>query len=195
MLTLSFPPPIRFIVESPPAIAPTVLIPLIFEILWITSSDACVNSSKVSFSPSFAEIVTESWFVSISISIKFKPFESDSAALAIRRTTAIISTSGLKRRHHSSTLPYHSRTASNHGWRISFVFLSVTEAIAGTNVNATTRLAARVYAIVRARSTNSCRVIPSVKIIGAKTLIVVSVDAMIAPVTCFDPSTAAFRME
>ena len=33
MLTLSFPPPIRFIVESPPAIAPTVLIPLIFEIL------------------------------------------------------------------------------------------------------------------------------------------------------------------
>ena len=34
-----------------------------------------------------------------------------------------------------------------------------------------------------------------VKIIGANTQTVVSVDAMIAPVTCEAPSTAAFRME
>ena len=67
--------------------------------------------------------------------------------------------------------------------------------MAGTNVSATTRLATNVNAIVNARSTNNCLVIPSVKIIGAYTLTVVRVEAIIAPVTCVAPSTAALRIE
>ena len=68
-------------------------------------------------------------------------------------------------------------------------------AIIGTNVIATTRLAVSVNAIVSAISTKSCLVIPSVKIIGANTQMVVSVDAIIAPVTRLVPSTAAFFTE
>ena len=73
--------------------------------------------------------------------------------------------------------------ASNHGCLISFVFFNTPHAMAGTNVSATTRLAISVNAIVSAKSTKSCLVIPSVKIIGAYTLTVVSVEATIAPLT------------
>ena len=55
--------------------------------------------------------------------------------------------------------------------------------MAGTNVSATRRLAISVNNTVRARSTKSCLVIPSVNMIGAYTLTVVSVDAKIAPAT------------
>ena len=75
------------------------------------------------------------------------------------------------------------------------MFFSTPAAIIGTKVMATTRLAVSVNRIVSAISTNSCLVIPSVKIIGANTQTVVSVEATIAPVTCPAPSTAAFRTE
>ena len=78
------------------------------------------------------------------MSIKFIPLDRLSAALPIRSTIATINTIGLKRRHPARNLPYASLIASNHGWRISLVFLSVTDAIAGTNVSATTRLAINV---------------------------------------------------
>ena len=49
--------------------------------------------------------------------------------------------------------------------------------MAGTTVSATARLANNVNAMVSARSTKSCFVILSVKIIGTYTQTVVSVDA------------------
>ncbi len=49
--------------------------------------------------------------------------------------------------------------------------------------------------MVKPISTKSCRVIPSVNTIGANTHTVVRVDAVMAPPTCFAPSTAAFREE
>ena len=115
IVTLSLPPPIRLIVELPPMLAPIVSMPLISEILSMTSLEASFNSSNVKFSPSFAAIDTEIWFVSISMSMKFMPFERLSAALPARSTTATIKTIGLKRRHPARNLPYASRIASNHG--------------------------------------------------------------------------------
>ena len=78
---------------------------------------------------------------------------------------------------------------------ISFVLRSVNDDTAGTTVKATSKLATSVNAIVSAKSTKSCLVSPSVKIIGAYTLTVVSVEAIIAPLTSFAPSTAAFLTE
>ena len=61
----------------------------------------------------------------------------------------------------------------------------------GTRVSATNRLARREKAMVSAISVNSCLVSPSVKIMGTNTMIVVSVDAVMAPLTCLAPSMAA----
>ena len=57
---------------------------------------------------------------------------------------------------------------------------------------ATKRLAKREYPIVRAMSENSSLVTPSTKTIGRNTHTVVSVEAIIAPVTCTAPWTEAF---
>ena len=115
--------------------------------------------------------------------MKVIPLESASTTLPARRTMDNTNTRGLKRRHPLRTLPYQFWNFSNHGWRISLVLRKVADDSAGTKVRATTRLARSVNAMVSARSTNNCLVIPSVKIIGAYTLTVVRVDAMIAPVT------------
>ena len=77
----------------------------------------------------------------------------------------------------------------------NYKFFNIAEETAGTKVIATNKLADSVNAIVSDRSTNHCFVIPSVKMIGAYTLTVVSVEAKIAPVTCLEPSTAAFFTE
>jgi len=119
----------------------------------------------------------------MSISINVIPLDMQSAPLPTKSTTAAINTTGLNLRHVPRTFPYQSLKRSNHGCFISFVFLSMPEAIAGTNVSATTRDAIRVNATVSARSTKSCLVIPSVKMIGAYTLTVVSVEAKMAPAT------------
>ena len=117
------------------------------------------------------------------MSIKVIPFDRQSAPLPSKSAIATINTTGLYLKHTASILPYQSLNFSNHGCFISFVFLSIPDAMAGTNVSATRRLAISVNHTVRARSTKSCLVIPSVNMIGAYTLTVVSVDAKIAPAT------------
>ena len=63
--------------------------------------------------------------------------------------------------------------------------------MAGTSVRATMRLARREYVMVKARSVNSCLVIPSTNTMGRNTHTVVRVEAVIAPTTCAAPDTAA----
>ena len=105
MLTESVDELIRLIVELPPAVAPIVSIPSISDILSITSSDKAVSSSKSSFSSSFAAIVTDNCFVSMSISIKVIPFEIQPQAETIKRAMAAINTSGLNLRQSSRNFP------------------------------------------------------------------------------------------
>lgn len=71
---------------------------------------------------------------------------------------------------------------------------SMPDAMAGTSVSATSRLASREYVMVRARSVNSCFVRPSTNTIGANTHTVVRVDAVTAPSTCPAPDTAAWMI-
>ena len=66
-----------------------------------------------------------------------------------------------------------------------------TEAIAGTIVSDTKREAASENATVRASPLTKIPVIPSAKIIGKKTAIVVNVDAVIAMATSEAPTFAA----
>ena len=58
---------------------------------------------------------------------------------------------------------------------------------AGTTVIATTREANRQNEMESAIGTRSSRTVPVVKTIGKNTQIVVSVEAVIAPATCFAP--------
>ena len=53
------------------------------------------------------------------------------------------------------------------------------------------RLARREYVMVKARSVNSCLVMPSTNTMGRNTHTVVSVEAVMAPTTCAAPDTAA----
>ena len=62
---------------------------------------------------------------------------------------------------------------------------------AGTTDMATTREASRQNEIDRAMGTRSSLTVPLVKTMGRNTHTVVRVEAMIAPVTCFVPWTAA----
>ena len=62
---------------------------------------------------------------------------------------------------------------------------------AGTTDMATTREASRQKEIDRAMGTSSSLTVPLVKTMGRNTHTVVRVEAMIAPVTCFVPWTAA----
>ena len=61
----------------------------------------------------------------------------------------------------------------------------------GTSVSAMTKLASNEYAMVKPMSVKISRVNPCTNTIGKNTATVVSVEAMIAPETCFAPSTAA----
>ena len=70
-------------------------------------------------------------------------------------------------------------------------FFSIPEAMAGTRVSATTRLASREKVMVSARSVKSCLVMPSTNTMGRKTHTVVNVEAVMAPSTCPAPATAA----
>ena len=74
-------------------------------------------------------------------------------------------------------------------------FLSIFDAVAGTNVRAIIRLATSAYPRVSAISTKSVLVRPSTNTIGRNTHIVVSVDAVIAPATCTAPDIAAFATD
>ena len=143
MVTLSVLPPIDMI-PPPPAMAPIESTPEMPEILSTTSSARSVSSSNVSFSSSFAETVTVSCSVSIFMSIKVNPLETESVTLATRKTTTQISTIGLNRSATRRTFSYPSKMRSNHGCLISLVFFSAPDAIIGTNVSATIRLAANV---------------------------------------------------
>ena len=83
---------------------------------------------------------------------------------------------------------------SNKGCVFSSTFDNKFDAIQGTKVKATIKLAIKEYAIVRPMSVNNCLVIPSVKTIGKNTQIVVRVEAKIAPDTCLAPYTAALNL-
>ena len=61
----------------------------------------------------------------------------------------------------------------------------------GTAVKATIRDAVRANVMVRANGSIKSRTMPVVNTIGKKTQMVVSVDAMMAPATCFAPWNAA----
>ena len=63
--------------------------------------------------------------------------------------------------------------------------------MAGIRVSATTNDAAKANDTVRAWSLNSCPAMPSTKISGTNTAMVVRVEAIIAPETSFVPSLAA----
>ena len=65
------------------------------------------------------------------------------------------------------------------------------EPAAGTTVIEINREAPRVKMIVRLMGMISSRTVPEVNTIGKNTHTVVSVEAMIAPATCFVPWTAA----
>ena len=62
-------------------------------------------------------------------------------------------------------------------------FFSIPDAMAGTSVSATIRLASSEKLIVSARSVKSCLVMPSTNTMGRNTHTVVSVEAVIAPST------------
>ena len=70
-------------------------------------------------------------------------------------------------------------------------FRMIVEDAAGTTVIATTREASRQNETESAIGTRSSLTVPVVKTMGRKTQTVVSVEAMIAPETCFAPCTAA----
>ena len=70
-------------------------------------------------------------------------------------------------------------------------FFSISEAMAGTRVSATARLASSENVMVSARSVNSCFVMPSTNTMGKNTHTVVRVEAVMAPSTCPAPATAA----
>lgn len=70
-------------------------------------------------------------------------------------------------------------------------FFSIPAAMAGTRVNAIIRLAKSEKVMVRARSVNSCLVMPSTNTMGRNTHTVVRVEAVMAPTTCAAPDTAA----
>ena len=94
-------------------------------------------------------------------------------------------------KHHARILPYISVTFL---WSLlSFCSLSfnIVEDIAGTSVNATSKLEISENAMVRPMSPNNSFVSPCVNAIGRNTQIVVNVEAIIGPVICFAPSTAA----
>ena len=86
---------------------------------------------------------------------------------------------------------YTLTAASNQRCFFVLAFLRTVAPMLGTTVSATTRLAHRLYAIVRHISCIICLVIPSVNTIGRNTHIVVSVEEKIAPATWFAPITAA----
>ena len=72
-----------------------------------------------------------------------------------------------------------------------FTFLSIIEPIVGTTVIATRSEAISEYDIVNENGMSIWLTVPDVYTIGRNTHIVVMVDAMIGPSTCFVPCTAA----
>ncbi len=123
------------------------------------------------------------------------PLDTAARALPTSRATTSRSTTGLpfSASRKSFSYPFTS-PPNNFPSFCSFVFVIILEAMAGTTVRAIRRLASSEYAIVSPMSTKSCLVMPSVNTIGAKTQIVVSVEAIIAPATSLAPSIAAARI-
>ena len=76
---------------------------------------------------------------------------------------------------------------------MGFCFFSIPAAMAGTRVRAMIRLARSEKVMVRARSVNSCLVMPSTNTMGRNTHTVVKVEAVMAPSTWPAPATAAWR--
>lgn len=103
--------------------------------------------------------VPESCGVAIS-GININPLATEATTLKIRRTTATRSMTALCLRFHDSSLMYPLLKASNFFPSGFISFLNIIDDIAGTRVNAITRLARSEYVMVRAISVNSSLVMP-----------------------------------
>ena len=170
------------------AIAPTSFTPLI-----VPSSSKISSASSASSSLSVScGIVTFTDICSLPISgIMTIPMrticqiENTSKISAARIGTAFF------RKQNVRTRLYHATNLSKIRCSLLLLLRSKVADIAGTTESATIRDAIRLYAIVRHISIINSLVRPSVKRIGRKTQIVVSVEATIAPAICFAPCTAA----